>query len=158
MRAVGLNFRDVLNVLGEYPGDPGPPGGDAAGVVGEALLSADSMFGLAHAPLASVAAAARDLLARKPTALSFEQSSTLPITWSTTHAAVERAALYAGNTFLVQAAAGGVGLKTVEYAHGLHTLLIGTAGRPYKHARLHETGLNASCSSRDAAALSLIHI
>ena len=33
VRAVGLNFRDVLNVLGEYPGDPGPPGGDAAGVV-----------------------------------------------------------------------------------------------------------------------------
>ena len=27
VHAVGLNFRDVLNVLGEYPGDPGPPGG-----------------------------------------------------------------------------------------------------------------------------------
>ena len=24
--------RDVLNVLGMYPGDPGPPGGDCAGV------------------------------------------------------------------------------------------------------------------------------
>ena len=24
--AVGLNFRDVLNVLGMYPGNPGPPG------------------------------------------------------------------------------------------------------------------------------------
>ena len=24
--AVGLNFRDVLNVLGMYPGDPGMPG------------------------------------------------------------------------------------------------------------------------------------
>ena len=33
MRAVGLNFRDVLNVLGMYPGDPGAPGGDCAGVV-----------------------------------------------------------------------------------------------------------------------------
>jgi hypothetical protein len=32
VRAVGLNFRDVLNVLGEYPGDPGPPGGDSSGV------------------------------------------------------------------------------------------------------------------------------
>jgi len=31
--AVGLNFRDVLNVLGMYPGDPGPPGGDFAGTV-----------------------------------------------------------------------------------------------------------------------------
>lgn len=33
VRATGLNFRDVLNVLGMYPGDPGPPGGDCAGVV-----------------------------------------------------------------------------------------------------------------------------
>ena len=33
VRAVGLNFRDVLNVLGMYPGDPGPPGADCSGVV-----------------------------------------------------------------------------------------------------------------------------
>ncbi len=33
VRAVGLNFRDVLNCLGMYPGDPGPPGGDCAGTV-----------------------------------------------------------------------------------------------------------------------------
>lgn len=33
MQAVGLNFRDVLNILGMYPGDPGEPGGDCAGVV-----------------------------------------------------------------------------------------------------------------------------
>ena len=25
--------RDVLNVLGMYPGDPGPPGSDCAGVI-----------------------------------------------------------------------------------------------------------------------------
>ena len=31
--AVGVNFRDVLNVLGMYPGDPGEPGGDVAGIV-----------------------------------------------------------------------------------------------------------------------------
>ena len=33
VRAVGLNFRDVLNCLGMYPGDPGPPGADCAGTV-----------------------------------------------------------------------------------------------------------------------------
>lgn len=33
VRAVGLNFRDVLNCLGMYPGDPGPPGADCAGRV-----------------------------------------------------------------------------------------------------------------------------
>ena len=35
VRAVGLNFRDVLNILGMYPGNPGPPGGDCSGIVSE---------------------------------------------------------------------------------------------------------------------------
>ena len=29
----GVNFRDVLNALGLYPGDPGPVGGDLSGIV-----------------------------------------------------------------------------------------------------------------------------
>ncbi len=33
VEAAGVNFRDVLNVLGLYPGDPGPVGGDFAGTV-----------------------------------------------------------------------------------------------------------------------------
>ena len=36
VHGVGLNFRDVLNVLGMYPGDPGPPGNDFSGVVAAA--------------------------------------------------------------------------------------------------------------------------
>ena len=42
VRSQGLNFKDVLNVLGMYPGDPGPPGLDCAGVVtavGEGALA-----------------------------------------------------------------------------------------------------------------------
>ena len=35
VEAAGLNFRDVLNVLGLYPGDPGPIGGDFSGIVTE---------------------------------------------------------------------------------------------------------------------------
>ena len=31
--ATGLNFRDVLNALGMYPGDPGPLGNECAGVI-----------------------------------------------------------------------------------------------------------------------------
>ena len=33
VHAVGVNFRDVLNVLGMYPGDPGAPGADCAGII-----------------------------------------------------------------------------------------------------------------------------
>ena len=31
--ATGLNFKDVMNVLGLYPGDPGPLGGECAGTI-----------------------------------------------------------------------------------------------------------------------------
>lgn len=92
VRAVGLNFRDVLNVLGEYPGDPGPPGADAAGVVESLKLHSsesagstqvdDAVFGLAHAPLAKFAVTSLSLLARKASALRFEQASTLPVSSS----------------------------------------------------------------------------
>ena len=152
VRAIGLNFRDVLNVLGEYPGDPGPPGGDAAGVVSDTLLPPFAIFGLAHAPLACVAIAAALFVADKPAALSFEQASTLPVTWSTVHVAVERAGRNAGHSMVVQAAAGGVGLKAVEYAQWLHARVVGTAGRPHKHAQLRASGALALCSSRDSAA------
>ena len=57
IQAAGLNFRDVLNVLGEYPGEPGPPGGDAAGVVGEASSCVHPSVGLGYAPLASASIA-----------------------------------------------------------------------------------------------------
>ena len=33
VEATGLNFKDVLNALGMYPGDPGPLGGECAGHV-----------------------------------------------------------------------------------------------------------------------------
>ena len=59
VKAVGINFRDVLNVLGMYPGDPGAPGGDCAGVVVAAgagvshLRPGDAVFGLAGGSLGS---------------------------------------------------------------------------------------------------------
>jgi NADPH:quinone reductase-like Zn-dependent oxidoreductase len=62
VQAVGSNFRDVLNVLGMYPGDPGPPGGDCAGIIlrgqvkhGDAVIAGrgSAVFGLAGGSLGS---------------------------------------------------------------------------------------------------------
>ncbi|MGB1607205.1 MAG: hypothetical protein ACPIOQ_81520, partial [Promethearchaeia archaeon] len=152
VRAVGLNFRDVLNVLGEYPGDPGPPGGDCSGIVSRPSTITAAMFGIGHAPLACVAVAARVRLADKPEVLSFEEASTLPVTWSTTHMSILRAGLREGKAIMVQAAAGGVGLKAVEYAHWLLSSVVGTAGRPFKHHELRVAGVDALSSSRNSAA------
>merc|ERR1711965_53768 len=48
-----------------------------------------------------------------------------------------------------------MGLKAAEYAQWLNALLVGTAGRPHKHALLRATGVNALCSSRDGAAFAM---
>ena len=155
VHAVGLNFRDVLNVLGEYPGDPGPPGGDTSGVISavDSLhVVGDIAFGLAHAPLASLARAAAMLLSHKPSVLTFEEACTLPVTWSTTHAALNRAGLRAGCSMITQAAAGGVGLKAIEYAQWVCAASLGTAGRLHKHAPLRAMGLDSLGSSRESAA------
>ncbi|PNH09060.1 hypothetical protein TSOC_004371, partial [Tetrabaena socialis] len=58
IKAVGLNFRDVLNVLGMYPGDPGAPGSDYAGVVVAGPGAGSDVFGLATGCLASAQGAA----------------------------------------------------------------------------------------------------
>src|SRR5690606_40366949 len=52
VRVAALNFRDVMNVLGLYPGDPGPLGNECAGIVtrvgsGVDLRVGDEVVGLA---------------------------------------------------------------------------------------------------------------
>ena len=159
VHAVGLNFRDVLNVLGEYPGDPGPPGSDCAGVVAAIggagrLRPADAVLGFAYAPLGLHARTDARLLAPKPAFHSFEAACTLPSVWGTVHLAFSRAQLRAGQRALLQAAAGGIGLVAVEYAHWLHVDVTGTAGRPQKHRPLRLQRVGRLCSSRDATAFS----
>ena len=63
--------------------------------------------------------------------------------------AVGQAWLRGGRHFLVQAAAGGVGIKAVEYAQWLGAGTLGTAGRAHKHMQLRAMGVGGMCSSRD---------
>ena len=161
-RAVGLNFRDVLNVLGEYPWRPGMPGSDCAGVVRSGAAGAlpvhmvgSAVFGFGNGALASIALAPSALMGAKPSVLSFEEASTLPSTWSTVHEVLRRAALAAGKRLLLHAAAGGVGLAAVEYAQWLEGTVQGSAGRPWKHRSLRERGVCGLLSSRDGEAFAV---
>ncbi len=155
VRAIGLNFRDVLNVLGEYPGDPGPPGGDVAGVMCDTDSPLEHVFGIGQAPLSSFAITVAPLIADKPLAFSFQEACTLPVAWGTVHVALQRAELSTSQLIMVQAAAGGVGLKMVEYVQWINAGPQCTAGRPHKHARLRRMGIRALGSTRDSGALAM---
>ena len=92
--AVGLNFRDVLNVLGMYPGDPGFPGGDFSGVVTalgdgvESITVGESVFGCTEGCFATYCLAHPAHIRRKPTAWSFARACALPTLITTVHEAL----------------------------------------------------------------------
>ena len=154
VRAVGLNFRDVLNVLGMYPGDPGLPGSDFAGVVARGPGAGRAVFGLTTGALASHTAASPLTVAPLPPHVSFEDGAAAPTVQVTVHAALRQiAGLAPGERLLLPAAAGGVGLAAVGAAAVVGASVLGTAGSPGKRALLRSLGgsVTAVAGSRDAA-------
>ncbi|EOD12436.1 hypothetical protein EMIHUDRAFT_213701, partial [Emiliania huxleyi CCMP1516] len=164
VHCVGLNFRDVLNVLGAYPGDPGLPGGDFAGEVSRTapdsapvgpLAPRAAIYGFASAALASIVRTGASLVACRPAAVSSEQACSLPSTWGTAHLVLMRSRGCKQHRLLLHAGAGGVGLATCQYSTWLALQSHTTVGRPYKHRFLRALYPSSSSSSRDAAALSI---
>src|SRR5690349_20293343 len=125
VKAVGVNFPDVLIIEDKYqfkPARPFAPGGEVSGVVeavgngvggwtvGDRLIAYHGHGGLAE-KVAVPAAHAFPL----PAAHSFAEGSTLLITYATViHALWDRGRLKSGETLLVLGAAGGIGLAAIE--------------------------------------------
>ena len=156
VRAVGINFRDVLNVLGMYPGDPGPPGGDCSGVVVscgqgvESLQPGDAVFGLAGGSLGSHVHVSAPRMAPMPPNLSFEAAATCPTVFITVDAAFRQAAgCQPGERALVHGAAGGVGLAAIQQVAALGGVVVATAGGPNKRSLVRGMGVCHAFGSRD---------
>ena len=124
VRAAGLNFRDVLNALGMYPGEGGPLGGEMAGRVVEVgpgvdqYAVGDAVMGLVPGAFAGRVNVRVALLAHKPEQVSFAAAAGVPIAFATAALGLERAGLRAGERILIHAAAGGVGLAAIQLARG----------------------------------------
>ncbi|KAB8167949.1 SDR family NAD(P)-dependent oxidoreductase [Streptomyces sp. 3MP-14] len=133
MRAGGLNFRDVLIALGMYPGEA-RVGAEGAGVVLEVgpgvtgLVPGDRVMGLFYGVLGPVAVTDRRLLARVPDGWSFTEAAAVPVVFLTAYyGLVDLADLRAGESVLVHAAAGGVGMAAVQLARHLGAEVYATA-------------------------------
>jgi NADPH:quinone reductase-like Zn-dependent oxidoreductase/acyl carrier protein len=153
--ASGLNFRDVLNTLGMFPGDAGPLGNECAGVVvrvgadvdrvapGDAVMA----FG-AGMFRRYVTVDARQVVA-KPANLSWDEAAGTPLVFLTAwYALHDLASLRRGERILVHAAAGGVGMAAVQVAHMLGAEVLATAS-PSKWDVLRALGVARLASSRD---------
>ncbi|MBM6401744.1 NADP-dependent oxidoreductase [Phycicoccus sonneratiae] len=130
---------------------PVVPGWDVAGVVravgpdtpevrpGDEVLAyarKDWVHGGTFAELVTVPARA---LARKPAGVDWDTAGALPLAGLTALRVLRRLEVGAGDTVLVHAAAGGVGLLAVQVARELGARVVGTASEA-NHGRLRELG------------------
>jgi NADPH:quinone reductase-like Zn-dependent oxidoreductase/acyl carrier protein len=157
-QAVGMNFKDVLNALDLYPGDPGPLGGECAGrivAVGEGvghLHVGDEVMAVAGGSFASHVIAPAALVQRMPETMSFEEAASFPIAWLTAVFCLEHVAkLRRGERVLIHAGAGGVGLAAIRIAQRAGAEVFATAGSPWKRDLLKAAGLSHIYDSRTPA-------
>ncbi|MGW8066921.1 SDR family NAD(P)-dependent oxidoreductase, partial [Streptomyces ziwulingensis] len=157
VEATGLNFRDVLNALGMYPGESGPMGTEATGTVtavGEAvtgLAPGDRVLGTVPGGFGPVVVADEHYLARVPEGWTKEEAASVPLVFLTAlYAFRDLAGLSAGERVLVHAGAGGVGMAAVQLARHLGAEVFATASEG-KWGVLRGLGLDEDhiASSRD---------
>ena len=143
VHASACNFFDILMVQGKYqvrPPLPFSPGGEVAGVVRavgpgvERIAPGDRVFAmLGWGGYASVALAPADAVYRMPDSMSFEHGAAFGVVYQTSYfGLVYRAQLQPGETLLVHAAAGGVGLAAVQIGRALGARVLATAGSATK--------------------------
>ncbi|MGH7031508.1 MAG: SDR family NAD(P)-dependent oxidoreductase, partial [Stellaceae bacterium] len=154
--AAGINFRDLMNLLGAYPGDAGAPGAECAGTVvalGSGvtwLAPGDAVVAIAAGCFASHAVADARLVCRVPPRLDWRVTAAQPVALLTARLALDEAAgLAPGQRVLIHAATGGVGLAALALARARGGEVVATAGNSAKRAYLTGLGITEIYDSRN---------
>ena len=158
VKAISIEGGDVLNRAGgEMPSKPHIVGYQCAGVIREVGASATDRspgqevvcvmpFG-SHASLVSVAAMQTWLI---PEGLDIQTAACIPIPFGTADECLfEFGHLKAGESVLIQAGAGGVGLAAIQLAKRAGATVLSTAGSDEKLERLKEFGLDHGINYRE---------
>lgn len=158
VKAAGMNFRDVLKALGLYPAETidarifGDEVGGEVVAVGSNVTHVsvgDDVFGLAVFGLATHTLARAEDVRRIPAGLTCDEAATIPVAFMTAWYALKTAArMKSGETILVHAGAGGVGMAAIQIAHHLGAEVIASAGSPGKRALLQTLGVKHVIDSR----------
>ncbi len=149
IKTAGVNFIDVYIREGRYPAPPPFINGqEGAGVVTEAGSEVSSLEAgdrVAYTGVlgsyAEYAAVPASRLVKIPDALSFEQAGAAMLQGMTAHYLSHSSyKLQCGETALIHAAAGGVGLLLVQMAKKIGARVIGTAGTEEKAQLARDAG------------------
>ena len=127
VHAVGLNYLDATLIRGRYPVKPpfpATPGVEAAGAVLEAGSGAEHWVGrhvvvcptLPAGSLGTEVVVDAALAVERPAAVDAIVAAALPVTYQTAWFALERSRVRAGETVLISAGAGGVGIAATQLA------------------------------------------
>src|SRR6266581_6543741 len=148
--AVGLNFIDIYHRSGLYPLPlPSGIGLEGAGVVeavgsGVAELRPGDRVAYAGGPVGAYAEARNlpaDRLVPLPAAIDFKSGAAMMLQGMTAQYLLRRTyRVQAGDTILIHAAAGGVGLIVCQWAKSLGATVIGTVGDDEKAALAKKNG------------------
>ncbi|RYP42065.1 hypothetical protein DL767_000577 [Monosporascus sp. MG133] len=162
-RAVGLNFRDVLIALGVIENSPSEMGFEGSGVVravgpGVSRFSVgDRVMYLGSGCFKTVHTMNAALCVKMDDSMTFEQGAALPCVYATAlMALVDKADLRHGQSVLIHAACGGVGLAAIQIAQMLGAEIYCTVGSDAKRDYLTENyGIQPShiFNSRDSSFL-----
>src|SRR5215467_3911590 len=149
IKAAGVNFIDVYLREGRYPAQlPFVDGQEGAGVVTEVGSEVNLVqpgdrvaYSSSLGSYAEYAAVPANRLVKIPEGLNFEQAAAAMLQGMTAHYLSHSTyKLQAGETALIHAAAGGVGLLLVQMAKNIGARVIGTAGTQEKAQLARDAG------------------
>lgn len=160
IKAAGLNFRDIMVAMGEVVNNIlGYEGAGIVSRVGSGVKDVQAgdrvvfVWSGSNNCLQTRTRVPRDLMARIPDSMSFEEAASIPICFVTAYFCLNEVAhLKAGETILVHAAAGGTGQAVIQLAQHLGAEVFATvSSRDKRKLLMDEYGIPEDhiFSSRD---------
>ncbi len=157
VRAVALNFPDVLLARGQYQIRPPLPFTPGVELCGEVVETGERVIGspvLPHGALAEFAVMNRAELLPAPSSLDDAEAASLLIAYQTGYFALHRRArLQPGETLLVHAAAGGVGSAAVQLGKAAGATVIAVVGGAQKAAAVKDADVVIDRREQDFVAV-----
>ncbi len=155
VHTAGVNFRDVLYAMGLIFGQAGLMGSECSGkiiAVGNKVTElkvGDEVIGFGSGCFANIYKGSASLFVLKPSQLTPIEAASIPVVFGTAYQALyDLAKLKKGDKILIHAAAGGVGLASIQIAQLIGAEIYATAGSDEKRAYLNSLGVSNVYHSR----------